>query len=187
MIGGKILRILAKGEKVLHVFKRHPIGLIWVYSYIVFGSIISYVVIKNISDSGELGFFGFSSGIWTTVAGSVIGFIILTGWIGRQVYWANELIVTEENLIQILRPSLLHRDVAQLNLGKIQDVSVDQRGFFQLALGYGTLIIETAGEVASYRFAYAKKPNEMAAKIMQAHDKYLAKRGRPKAMYDGGP
>lgn len=187
MIGGKILKILAKGEKVLHVFKRHPIGLVWIYSFIVFGSIISYVVIRNISKSDNLGLFSFSDGVWGMVALVIISFIIFSGWIGRQVYWANELIVTDENLIQILRPSLLRREVAQLNLGKIQDVSVDQKGIFQLFLGYGTLVIETAGEVASYKFSYAKKPNEMAAKIMQAHDAYIARRGKPKETYTGSP
>ncbi len=175
MIGGNVTEAVTQGEKVHHIIKRHPIGLVPVYLFVLIGTVVALVVFGGlIGGSGE-DFIDIPDGILGLLLLILIIFIFIAGMIGRQVYWANELLITDENVIQILRPTLLNRQVAQLNLGKIQDVSVSQKGFFQMTFKYGTIIIETAGEVASYKFVYAPKPNELAAKIILAHDEYIAR------------
>jgi len=170
MIGDRFIGTITKGENVAFITKRHPIGLIPIYLFVVAGSIICLVGMLMLTDSEEILGLDIPDGLWISVFIAIIVFVLFSGFIARGIYWDNELVVTDEDLLQVLRPSFFHRHVARLSLGKVQDVSVVQKGFFQLTFHYGTLIIETSGEVASYRFSYAPHPNEIATKIMQAHD-----------------
>ncbi len=177
MIGGDVTKKVTQGENVHYIIKRHPIGLVPVYMFVLVGTLVTLIVFGGMMGGDQEGLVNIPDSILGVTLLLVIGFVFVAGMIGRQIYWANELLVTDENVIQILRPSLLSRQVAQLNLGKIQDVSVAQKGIFQMSFKYGTIVIETAGEVASYKFTYAPNPNELAAKIILAHDEYIAKHG----------
>ncbi len=89
------------------------------------------------------------------------------------MYKSNQLVVTNENIIQVLQFSLLNRQVSQLNLAKIQDVSVDQVGIIPLFFKYGTIEIETAGEASNFKFTYTENPNRIAKIIIEAHEDYV--------------
>ena len=180
MIGDRLVGTIAKGENVLMVIKRHPIGLMPIYLTVVFGFVLSLVVFSLLINGSTAEYINIPDGVYAIVFIVIMFIIIVTAFIARSVYWANELIVTDENLIQVLRPTLFSRKVAQLNLAKIQDVSVSQKGFFAMTFRYGTVIIETAGEVASYNFRYAPNPNQLAAEIISAHDEYINRHGIPK-------
>ena len=89
------------------------------------------------------------------------------------MYRSNQLVVTNENIIQVLQFSLFNRQVSQLNLAKIQDVSVDQAGLIQLYFNFGTISIETAGEAYNFNFPFAEDPNKIAKIIIEAHEDYV--------------
>jgi len=173
MIGDRLIGTISKGENISFVVKRHPIGLIPIYLFVVVGFVACLVAMILLTNSQDVLGLNLNDGIWVSIFVFVIVFVLFCGFIARSIYWANELVVTNENLIQILRPTFFNRHVARLSLGKVQDVSVQQKGFFQMTFRYGTLVIETSGEVASYRFSYTPEPNEVAAKIMAAHDEFL--------------
>ena len=111
--------------------------------------------------------------VWGLLFGLVISLVSLFTYIASRVYQSNQLVVTNENIIQVLQFSLFNRQVSQLNLAKIQDVSVDQVGLVQLYFGYGTIEIETAGEAANFKFPYAEDPNRIAKMIIEAHEDYI--------------
>jgi len=186
-LGRTLEKSVSKGENVIRICYRHPAGLLPIYLFTLISIGISAIVVRTLSNNEDLSFLDLSTAVWGTILIILVIVIISSTIIARQIYWANELILTDENVIQILRRSLFSQDVAQLNLGKIQDVSVKQRGFWQFGLKYGTIIIETAGEVASYKFTYAPQPNQLAAQIIKAHDDYLEKYGLQKETRQGSP
>lgn len=186
-LGGKFIKSVSQRENILLEVKRHPAGLIPIYLASLVGIVLTIVVLRAVTDNPDLNVLNFSNAVWAIILFFIIGLIVTATFFARQIYWANELIVTDENIVQILRPSLFSQDVAQLNLGKVQDVSVSQRGFWQFWFKYGTIIIETAGEVASYKFAYAPNPNTIAGEIIKAHDRYIKEHGIDKQMLSGSP
>jgi uncharacterized membrane protein YdbT with pleckstrin-like domain len=164
---------LDKDEIILKEIKRHPVGLWGLYIFGI-GSIflllglLYWVLHSNsgnfveLSDAGYVGLFGF-----------LIMLFALFTFVGIHVYTRNELVITNENIIQILQFGLFNRQISQLNLAKVQDVSVDQAGILSTFFGYGTLEIETAGEAANFKFRYAPTPNICAKIIIEAHENYV--------------
>lgn len=186
-LGGKLEKTMAEGETIVKEIRRHPAGLIPIYAMsalvlVVFFWFVSVLINSEFVESLNINDFVWSALLIVLIVLTIVAIVLM-----RQIYWANELIITNENVVQILRRSLFSQDVAQVNLGKVQDVSVAQRGFWQFTWKYGTVIIETAGEVASYHFKYAPNPNEIASAIIQAHDDYIALHGQPKETFTGSP
>lgn len=160
-------------EIVLHEAKKHPIGLFVIlgvtFMFLAVNFLLLFIIASNedlfsspVSDLGLAAFF-----IATTIL------VLLVGYIAQKIYRASEIVVTNENLIQIIQTGLLDRKVSQLNLAKIQDVTANQKGFLPTLLGYGTLNVETAGEASNYAFGPIDNPSIMAKHINEAHDQYL--------------
>jgi hypothetical protein len=84
-----------------------------------------------------------------------------------------QLVLTEEALLQVLQPSLFANSVNQLSLQHITDVSVKQ-DFFGSILGYGHINIETPGEQNNYNFLMLPTPHNAARQIIEAHENFDA-------------
>jgi uncharacterized membrane protein YdbT with pleckstrin-like domain len=162
-----------KNEQVIIEVRRHYFGLLALHliagTAIVTLFILLYWSVSNASSMPiDLGAAGY---------GLLFGFLIMlvgvVELVGDKVYKSNLLVITNENIIQVLQFSLLNRQTSQLNLAKIQDVSVDQVGIIPTMLGYGTIDIETAGEAANFRFPYAPNPDRVAKIIIEAHEDYI--------------
>jgi uncharacterized membrane protein YdbT with pleckstrin-like domain len=81
-------------------------------------------------------------------------------------------IVTDQNLIQILQGGLFSRKISRLSVSNVEDVTADQHGFLQTIFGYGTLTVETAGEMKNFIFPYCPNPNKYADQILDARQAY---------------
>lgn len=68
---------------------------------------------------------------------------IFGSWIN---FYYDVIIITSERLVNINQEGLLSREVSELSLREIQDVTAQQEGFLQSFLDYGKLVVETAGE-----------------------------------------
>jgi len=164
-------------EEVELVVKRHSIGLIPIFG---FGLLITVLFV---------GFSIFASTNDTIIPAQLpnvlisIFMVVLAGLtlvgtlISARIYKTNELIVTNENLIQIIQTSLFSRKISQLSLEKVQDVTVTQQGMSQTMFNYGTIFIETAGETANFGFPYAKDPITAAKHVNEAHERFIKKFG----------
>ncbi len=164
---------LDKDEKVVLDVRRHPLGLIFIYIggvlSVVALLIVMYLAIAN-KDSISI---DIGPAVYAGGFGIAIVFIALITYIGGQVYKSNRLVVTNENIIQVLQFSLLNRQISQLNLANVQDVSVDQKGLIPTLLNYGSVEIETAGEAANFKFPHVENPNRIAKLIIEAHETYI--------------
>ncbi len=95
--------------------------------------------------------------------------IAITGfswWIYRQ----NRLVLTNHHLVEYTKRGLFDNTVSQFSLIKLQDVTARQRGLIANVLGYGDIVIETAGEQEHFVFNQVPRPQALADQIMQAHE-----------------
>lgn len=84
-----------------------------------------------------------------------------------------QLVLTDEALLQVLRPSIFASKIDQLGLQRIDDVSVSQ-DFFGTMFGYGHLTIETPGEQDNYVFQILPDAHDAARQIAEAREDYEA-------------
>lgn len=162
-----------KNEQVILDVRRHHLGLYVIYTGGLFSVVTLLVVMYLAISMGEDALFNIEPAVYGVLFGMLIILVGIFTYIGSRVYKSNQLVVTNENIIQVLQFSLFNRQVSQLNLAKIQDVSADQKGLIQTFFGYGTLEIETAGEAANFKFPYAENPNRIAKIIIEAHEDYI--------------
>lgn len=84
-----------------------------------------------------------------------------------------ELVLTDEAVLQVLQTSLFSNKVSQTSLANVADVSVRQ-DFLGNLLGYGKLTIETPGEQDNYEYVYLARPHDAARQIIEAHENFAA-------------
>ena len=162
-----------KNEQIIIDIRRDPIGLYVIYFFGVLSVIgLLTAMFFAIRFGGDIGL-DLGAAVWGVIFGLLTLLVSIFTYIGGRVYKSNQLVVTNENIIQVLQFSLFNRQVSQLNLAKIQDVSVDQKGIIQLYFAFGTIEIETAGEAANFKFPFAEDPNRIAKIIIEAHEDYI--------------
>lgn len=98
----------------------------------------------------------------------MIGFIIFltlaTIWIWRR----NRIIITNHHIVDIDQIGLFGRSVSTLRLEEIQDISAKVNGPLQNIMGYGTIIIQTAGERENFVFDFVPNPYDLERDILEA-------------------
>lgn len=164
-----------KDEVLLAEIRKHPFGL---FIIVLSGAVIALVLLAAVvvlASSSFLSTVGFSdAGPIVVFAGFLLSlFIMGATLINAHLYRNNVVYVTNEKLAQILFITLFNRKLSQLSIGDVQDVTVQQNGFLPNLLGYGTLVVETAGEQQNYTFSFVPKPFETSKVIINAHETNL--------------
>jgi len=98
--------------------------------------------------------------------------IIVLGWIVVALvpamrWWFTQFVLTNERLV--LRKGIVARSGVEIPLEVINDVIFSQTVFERL-LGFGDLIIESAGEMGQSRFSNIPKPDAFQAELYQARE-----------------
>lgn len=169
--------LVEPGEKLISVVRRHPIGLVAVY----LGAAIALAAVATLyifvsSDKAVKGFSSSASGAIGLALFVVLLLAIVLAAMVR-VYKQSELIVTDKSLIQIIQRSLFSRKVSRLSMSNVEDVNAEKRGIWATIFNYGTLTIETAGEVDNFIFPWCPNPDKHADSILQARQQYVQKYG----------
>lgn len=116
------------------------------------------------------------------IGGLLVAAIILAGGaIAVWVFRANQLIVTNESVIQEQQFGLFAHNEQTTSLGSIEDVSFDQTGILQMIFNYGSIRLATVGDETTYRFSYVAHPKQQVATINNAVESF--KNGRRLAEY----
>jgi uncharacterized membrane protein YdbT with pleckstrin-like domain len=170
--------VLQPGERVVCEMKRHPFGIVSIYAgafvAIVLALLLAMFVPNALTDAGV------SSPNATTYIYLGVGVltlvIVLILLIATTVYWQNRWVITTDSITQITQNSLFGRQVSQLSMENLEDVTVDQSGILPHMFNYGTLKVETAGERSKFLFVYCPNPNLYARQILDVHEKFLEDR-----------
>ena len=83
------------------------------------------------------------------------------------IYWLDAWIVTNKRIIDSRQLGFFRRRIEEINLNRIQDISVKTEGFFPTILNFGDLDIQTAGTEARILFLQIPDPNIVKNKIME--------------------
>jgi hypothetical protein len=92
--------------------------------------------------------------------------------VGLWVYRHNYILVTDRHLIQVEQHGLFSRQVDQVSLGRLQDVSGVKSGFLATLWNFGTVTIQSAGEQRQFVFTRVPAPQELADYCLAVHEEY---------------
>ena len=166
---------LEPGEKILMICRRHWI-VYWLDGFVLFILFLLPYGIYRLIESGS------SKIMPESVYNLAIFFYtawFLLLWTYFFVVWTNlyldAWVVTDRRIIDIEQESLFHRSVSDFRVEKIQNIMVKEMGFIANFFGYGTIIVETAGERIELRFDKLPHPYKVRDLISECHDKCLAR------------
>lgn len=170
---GRSLTVTQPGEHTICEIKRHPIGIIGVYimSGILLTTVagLAYAVMPHLSGSDNSKNVALFGGLAFLVLAIICGVFSL---ISTKVYWGNSWILTSDSITQITQYSLFRTQSAQLSLGNLEDVTVEQNGMLPHMFNYGLLRVETAGERSKFVFPYCPNPNYYAQQVLEAREEF---------------
>lgn len=172
---------LSEAEYVVTNVPRHSIGI--ALPMIMSGLMVVIVLTLLFNLPAIVGRLPMASGETISYAPFWIGGLLLIGValagaaIAVWVFRANQLIVTNEAVIQEIQTGLFAHNEQTTSLGGIEDVSYDQAGVLQMLLNYGSVRLATVGDETTYRLTYVANPKKQVADINNAVESF--KNGRP--------
>jgi uncharacterized membrane protein YdbT with pleckstrin-like domain len=169
------LAMLNSDERIITVVHRSVIGLIYIYLFAL-GAVTALLALAVLAFPTIFSTLSVSSNM-LLFAGAIfsVALVFFILFIATYIYRQSKLIVTDQNLIQILQNGLFARKVSRLSVSNVEDVSADVQGILQTIFNYGTLTVETAGEMRNFVFPYCPNPNKYADQILDARQAYADK------------
>jgi uncharacterized membrane protein YdbT with pleckstrin-like domain len=166
------LSMLNADERIVTVVHRSIIGLVYIYLFAL-SAVIALLALAVLAFPSIFSSLSVNSNMLLFAAMVFsIALIFFILFIATYVYRQSKLIVTDQNLIQILQNGLFSRKISRLSVSNVEDVSADQHGILQTLFIYGTLTVETAGEMKNFVFPYCPNPNKYADQILDARQAY---------------
>ena len=121
------------GEKVLFVFRRHIIAMRKGFYLLLFPLLITSIPPLIWQDNLEL--------FWLPVGGLALGLLL---FLYHYVMWYFTIyLVTNQRIRQVTQKGIFGKDVVELRLSKIQNISYNIPGFTGEVMGFGTIVIQT--------------------------------------------
>ena len=74
--------------------------------------------------------------------------------------------------------SLFHRDVSTFRLENIEDITIETHGLLATTLGWGTLIVQTAGERRVLKMTLMPNPERVKQTMLECQEKCRAENQR---------
>lgn len=157
-------------EKIFLLIRKH-----W-YNYVMFFfvtlitflpvvGVLSYIYINSIVISPEIMniiVICFSAFLLLVMAVELFGFVD---------YYLDIYIVTDQRLVDISQMGLFKRQISELQMRQVVDVSANVEGFFNTVLHFGDVHIQTAGERENFIFQSIPHPYTVAKQIVDLHQK----------------
>jgi len=88
----------------------------------------------------------------------MIWLILYIGWVD---YYLDVWIVTNERIVEIKQNALFNRQISELELEDIEDVSAKVVGVWGTLLRYGTIFVQTAATTEMFEFLRIPQPYEV--------------------------
>lgn len=97
------------------------------------------------------------------IVGTIFWYVATFGFIlTKFIFWFfNIFIVTNERIVDIDFVNLLHKDIAETQLERVQDISYKTSGILATMFNLGDVAIQTAGEMPNFVFERVPKPSEV--------------------------
>lgn len=164
--------LLEPGEKLVVVVKRHPIGIVGIYTEALIGLLVVFGLLVAVASNLFAGLSDQAYKIVVVVNVLGLAVLVLYLFIATYVYRQSRLLVTDRSLVQIIQKSLFIRTVSRLSMSNVEDVSAEERGILSTVFDYGTIVIQTAGTMDNFIFPYCPTPTKYADQIIEARQRY---------------
>ncbi|MFQ6084461.1 MAG: PH domain-containing protein [Candidatus Aminicenantia bacterium] len=150
-------------EKTLLVTRRHWIILFAPMLFILFLALLSFVIHSFIESASWYDVI--SSLYWFLVA---VWFLILwnLAFYSIMIYILNTVIVTDKRVVENKQEGFFKYTLNELELDKIQDISVKIYGPLAAFLDFGDIGIQTAGAQPKFYFTQLPHPEKIKETIM---------------------
>lgn len=152
-------------ERIFLLLRKHPITQVpWIFTAF-FLSLVPLFLIPLLI---ELEFFpGF-------VTGNLIIFIIffwytaIFGYSFMQflLWFFNVNIVTNQRIVDIDFPYLLHKESTATRISQIEDITHRRIGFVRTTFNFGDVYVQTAGAEPNIEFLDVPRPSDVVARIV---------------------
>jgi len=168
---------LSKDEYVLTVVRRHPIGLVFIWAFILLiaALLVAAIMWYSVNSSTLAGMFlaveAPSVSAITPLVLIFMAFLALGGIVATIIYRDNRFYLTNESVFQFLRTGILQTKMQVINLINVEDSSHEQNGILQNLFNYGTLRLSTQGEETTYHFYYVGNPRRVVNEVNEASEK----------------
>jgi len=111
---------------------------------------------------------------WATFLGSAWLLIFWMKGIGIWTdYYLDIWSITDKKIIDNEQKGFFHRETSVLRLEKIQDVTIETRGFVATFLNFGDIHVQTAGEEREFVMYGIASPKHVRDIIVEAQDLVL--------------
>jgi uncharacterized membrane protein YdbT with pleckstrin-like domain len=100
---------------------------------------------------------------------------LLFSWIILFIQWTNYYLdvwyVTEKRIIDVEQKGVFHREISNLRFDRIQDISIEVKGFIGTILNFGDIQVQTAAEDSSeFNMKNARNPENARKVIFIQHN-----------------
>lgn len=171
-------------ENVIVLLYRHwftLFGKLLAYTILAFlPFVISHFASRYLTNLGLDNIFSFLTAIY-----------FLFWWTGLfysiTMYLLDIWIVTDHRLLDNEQHGLFDRTFSEMNLSRVQDVSVESKGLIPTFLNYGDLEVQTAGTEVKFIFKQIPDPVGVKAKIMQAASDFNSQHQENVEIHNGLP
>ena len=145
-----------EGEELLFVFRRHIIAMRKGFYMLLIPFALSSVPPLIWQDKLELFLF--------PIGGLLLGLVLFSYYF--LMWYFTVYVVTNERIRQVTQRGLFGKDVVELRLAKIQNISYNIPGFFGEIFKFGTIVIQTfVGDLVIHK---VERPSEIYNKLQDA-------------------
>jgi uncharacterized membrane protein YdbT with pleckstrin-like domain len=164
--------MLEPGETVVTVIHRSLIGLAAIYLVAAAAVVAIFSLVIALSpDTFNTASDNISPELSAIMILAAV-LLVLILFTATYIYRQSRLLITDRSLVQVMQKTLFNRKVSRLSFSNVEDVSEEQRGIIASIFGYGTLMVQTAGERDNFNFTLCPNPSRLADRIIEARQAY---------------
>ena len=153
------------GEKVLFVFRRHIIAMRKGFYLLLIPLVITAIPPLIWQNNLEL--------FLLPLGGLILGLIL---FFYHMILWYFTIyLVTDQRIRQVTQKGIFGKDVVELRLSKIQNISYNIPGFTGEIFGFGTIVIQTF--VGDLVIRYVEHPEKTYNKLQNAVSGAIERQG----------
>ena len=157
-----------QNEFVVIDVQRTFMGLVTIWLFAILGFILALILALVILHLPNLTYTDLAS-CGVISLGAIIS--LTYGLIASSVYTANTFIVTNKRVFAHIQYTPFAMRTQTIELSRIEDCSVSQKGLLATLFDYGSIRLSTVGHEQTYRFSFVDQPKKQFAVI----NKYLSK------------
>ena len=154
------------GEKTLLLTRKHRLNL-WGPLYVIIGSSLIPLVLYLLVKSAD--WYPLIAPLYTFLVSVFFLFLWNMAFYFLTIYFLNALVVTNKRVIEYEQNGFFNYTSNELEIEKIQDISVRRRGSLSYFLDFGEIEIQSGGAGAEKEIlvTLVPKPDEIKEVIMQ--------------------